>query len=360
MGQTLDWLDIDQRSLPSVTNSGAVHELSTLSTITQRARFRGALLGFMLAPTAVPILHTEAPTEEQSGLRRHPDSHGISAGIKSITRCFEQIDCFLSADPPSADLPPSQNSHSKTWLDSVPILLRYHNHPNRHRLWQSNTATTAQYRVLSDILERAMSGQPLDQAWLVWRAQQASHIDNVAKNASVSASAKDATTKQHYRWLWHTLKETLRSRKLPIGKAHSRQTATPFAAGASNSLPPHAMARHHDVVIGVTCALATIADGPSAARSYHYGQSVSMAAQKISGEIGWEALLMAGLVSGAIVGHSALPVLWQQPKSPIDVSAPIDVSVGISLADALFRQWAGVLPSSADAQADHHPKNALL
>ena len=74
-----------------------------------------------------------------------------------------------------------------------------------------------------------------------------------------------------------------------------------------------------------------------------YGLSVQMAAQ--FGEV---AILVAGLLSGAIGSQSALPVVWQLQYSATAEDSLADLAFQylevVAIADRLFNQWSGVLP----------------
>lgn len=344
MGQTLDWLEIKQPSLATFEYKERGSEAKgALDITTRQAHFRGALLGLMFVPTAVSLTRTNnrgpgaakrtvtprQATRPETTTKGY-QSNSISEGVGQITYCLKQISCFLSATPTS-----QQGGDGKTWLDAVPTLLRYHDHIKRHALWHADTATTAQYWLLSDILSQAMSRQPLNKAWLKQQVQQATQTSSTA------------ATNRHYRWLWHTLDKTLQA-TLRHRKLSPQGTNYPYEllALAADNLTPHEIDQHRDVVTGITCALTAIYDEQTAPSHYHYGLSISMAAQTISANTGWEAPLMAGLVSGAIVGHSALPVWWQQPSHHPAIEGTIEAAVGISLADALFRQWAGMMIES--------------
>jgi len=304
---------------------------------TQRVRFRGAVLGLMLTPVAVSLMPIRMPMSradaDGADKARSVIDEVLQFLQERVDYCALQVRLFLSAEAVGGEANLQDKTQDKTWLDAVPMLLRYYDHPNRYRLWQAGAAATAQYWFLSDILALAMSGQSMDRDWLRRRPYP-------------SGAAQASETVRHYQWLWHALTQQL------ADSSNMRWQSLPREAALHEAIP-HEMAPHRDVVIGVACALAGIANGPSAV-SGSYSLSVSMAAQQISANASWQAPLIAGLVSGAIVGHAALPVLWQQTHSLLHLSPPISspgVEVGVAMADALFRRWAGVMSTSVPMSA---------
>ncbi len=250
---------------------------STISvdTITMQERFRGALLGLVLVPTAVSL----ALTDSRAGGRK---TAAVVEMEKAIARALAQLSHFLSTGSLSLE---SSNSTSATWVDVLPVLLRYCDQSVRTRRNlcsieskavepETSSEKTAQAWLIGDILSQVMSAQPLSKPWV---AQQ---------------------------------------RKRSI-----------------QSVDSSAVAQHYQVL----CELALADDsGLFAHKGCNYGLCVSISARGMAAQTGWEAPLIAGLISGATVGYSALPLLWQQRMCH---RANTEC---LLLADTLFYQWAGI------------------
>ena len=300
------------------------------SYVSQKDRFRGAMLGLVLAPTAVSLTVAQC-----SGINTAEQLTEIRAALSDI---MEQICSFVSVPSIPFQRACGKTLDKTTWLDAVPTLLRYHGHPDSRSFWQSDAATTAQYWVLSDILACVMRNQPLDKTWLMRQVQQ-------TLQAGIASSVA-----RHYCWLWHNLEKTLlNSRPRTPENADYSQ---PPSFSASENLTSHEMASHHAVVSGASCALAAIYEEQVANISCNYGLSVAMAMQQVSVSGDWHALLIAGFISGAIVGQGNLPVSWQQRQfykqrketvSTVSVERSQRSSIAVSLADALYHQWSGSL-----------------
>ncbi|MEM9947297.1 MAG: hypothetical protein AAF810_14685 [Cyanobacteria bacterium P01_D01_bin.36] len=243
------------------------------SVATMQNRFRGAVLGLILAPT--PLLIGAIASNSET-LEKMSDA---------IQQVIAQLSDYLSAQNSSANTPFSlltrgstQNATGKTnWINALPTLLRYHDQPTqgRHSLWNVEVNEHAPIWLLGDVLSAALSGQPINRQAL-------------------------------YRE------------------------------------PSPGIPHHHAVATGISIVL-----GPNHHHANHnhanynhvsYVHSISTSLRSAVPDSAWETSLIAGLVSGAIVGHRALPILWQQEKC-----SSVCASRGIALADALFRRWAGFI-----------------
>ena len=341
-------------------------------------RFQGALLGLWLVPRAVAESNRTADEWENWAA-------AVAFGFEQILATPAEPLSPQSAQEGLTALSTGQTELLPLWLTDIAELLRYHD--SRERRWQrfatesqtsgsqtsgsqtsgSQAPAEAQYLILGDLLEFALSGgagSPVDYlAQLQMRSQP---------YALLSAPAR------HYRGI---LMEIC-TRLSPDWRSPDVSQSIPGDL-RTHDLTAAELADHTAFIGGLLSALA-------------YPESYCMSVQAAARD-GGMAALAAGVLAGAISGRMALPVLWQMslaakseqapgPSSSLnqefchssgnqiekqdDLSNPLNrTSVDrtptdklaqlsqqrlpevSALANRLFEQWAGILPAASTPSA---------
>ncbi len=283
---------------------------------TLRDRFRGALLGLSLAPTALCVI--EKNVVEAVSLKGSEKGSGKGSGevVEGLDRSI------LGA--------------------IVPKLLRYHDSWERRRDWIVSGAiplegcaialsetdqdaeqpaycepiVQVQMLMLGDFLEMALGGFDYPHPHVSDGLSGLAYLEN-------RLSQYDLPTVQQ-RYYLTALAEIFPGQL--SRKDLRRSSVSIFSSGAPSFSAPTAF------VGAILCAL-------------RYPESYGLAVQAAAawGEL---AVAIAGLLAGASGGQSALPVLWQLKHGLMSdgVGAGHDVngSEVLAIADRLFGQWAGI------------------
>ncbi|MGC1307524.1 MAG: hypothetical protein WA885_09865 [Phormidesmis sp.] len=281
--------------------------------------FQGALLGLVLAPTA--LIFDGVP----------------AAAIESINQwvdtSIQSVQMFLSGQH-QAKAAQRETAANVYLLASLPALLRYAN--DWQRRWNylrsagwlciDNSAkdpdwATAQILCLGDFLEIILSKHLPNNAWAGKRHPDAwgslTHLKWRIEQYSAAGLCDQQC--QRYQWILG---------KLTMGLADNGQwQLSQASASEPTDEPTDALNATglKDSASFVTAVLSAVVHPES------YSLAVRMASQ------GGGHSLIAGIVSGALGGRASLPVLWQ--LNSID-----KVSVTVATADALCDQWAGIQP----------------
>ncbi|MEL6470680.1 MAG: hypothetical protein AAFQ74_13205 [Cyanobacteria bacterium J06623_4] len=268
--------------------------------------FQGAVFGLQLAPIALQFGGSAAKGSTVAS----PES------LSLLTRCFESLSAFLQA--PNQFAP--ELAGPEAVLNSVPILLRYCDHPAQRwqRLSAFSPAVSALCWVLGDALALtvqspslfscSLAGEPM----LTW-------IDDYAREYASRQAALGEDHAKRCQLLWSAIAHQV----LTVGEP--TMSATPDAS----------FARFFASIGGATDADRQVAGGIASALLHagDYGASVRAAAC-FRGVAPW----VAGLVSGAMNGPSALPMLWQLQADRANVVSSQQRRL---IAEGLYALWSG-------------------
>lgn len=304
-----------------------------------RDRFQGAALGLMLVPSA--LLYATARSQVTNLARQD---------AKRITQYLPH------------------------WLEILPNLLRYHDHTpaDRHRrilkagapllnIESSNTVLTAQRWVLSDVLSWALKYRHRDSS----ASRLRSLADEIVRTHDHKNPKHSAITTNfspiyhHYYGLWTDVLlqlSQIEDKRLDVVELSSfwllqqpihlttaekvlHQCVMTGILGSVLPLIDNCHKSYAQVMAAV--ANATIGKTSSASSS---GVASSLMPKGLSADDDsrYQIVLVAGLIFGAAVGRSSLPVLWQRGMCVADELPTIDD--GVAIADQCFEAWRGRLP----------------
>lgn len=300
----------------------------------RRDRCQGALLGLWLAPTAIRALNISGDRPVNQPVNQ-PDMAADMAAVAALS--FAQVNQF-TASPSTFHTQPWPQA-LPYWLFSLPVLLRHHDSWQQRLQWvhrhlsSSNSLTqaaakinlnaTAQALLLGDLLQIALSpeGNALDldsvgqgQRWQFWQ----NHLSLLAERAQ--------------------------SYHLILGQTLSYQTLLTHLDQALTGAFAEASPLTATDQIWVQ-ALAAALSQP---------QSYSLTVRRLDH---WSdrTALVAPLMSGALQGQAALPVLCQLRSAPLDLEnlenlefrdQILDRATLLAAANRLVDQWAGILPAA--------------
>ncbi|MEL6899644.1 MAG: hypothetical protein AAFP07_01730 [Cyanobacteria bacterium J06606_4] len=271
--------------------------------------FQGAVLGLQLAPLALQFGGLPAATKATTVTS--PES------LSLLTHCLERLSAFLQA--------PNQFDPELTGpgavLNSVPILLRYCDSPAQRwqRLSTFSPAVSAPCWVLGDALALTIQS-PSPFSCSLTGEHMLAWIDDYAREDTSRQAALGEDYAKRCQALWLAIAHQLPTKREPT------MSATPDASfeGFFASMAEGATEIDRQVAGGIASALLYASD---------YGASVRAAA-RFRGVAPW----VAGLVSGAMNGPSALPALWQLQA---DRAGVVDSQQCRLMAEGLHALWSG-------------------
>ena len=299
--------------LGSCTATGSLERYSSEPRRSVRDRFRGALIGLSLAPTAV-----SAQLSADSSVNKLSECAAFS---------LEQTRVFLR-QPHAFDLSHVQTascsydseligSESVLWA-SIPVLLRYHDSWQRRLQW------------VSDGWQRSASAPS---SWALTGSSQPAQADIFAQ-VLVLGELLELLLNGHclpiagLSQLQERPTAIALSTHLPVIAPHYRRILAALWTGASNASPPASLQSLS--AASEATARQGFVDAALIALRYleSYPISVQMAAKQ-----GGTAPLVTALIAGAWGGQASLPALWQ--------TSPYCPKI-LAMADDLFTLWAGV------------------
>ncbi|PZO45393.1 MAG: hypothetical protein DCF15_21590 [Phormidesmis priestleyi] len=317
----------------------------------RRDRCQGALLGLWLAPTAIRTLNIsgDRPANRPVNLPLAPDMAADMAAVAALS--LAQVNHF-TASPSTFHTRPWPKA-LPYWLFSLPVLLRYHDSWQQRLQWvymhlssldsltkadaKINSIAISQSLLLGDLLQIALrcEGNSTDlgcvgqgQRWQFWQ----NHLSLLAERAQAYNLISGQTLS--YQTLLTHLNQAF------TNQAFTFAEASPLAAADQ---------------IWVQ-ALAAALSQP---------QSYSLTARQLA-YWGDRTALVAPLMSGALQGQAALPVLCQLRSAPLHSEhlehfefrhqLPGRATL-LAAANRLVDQWAGILPAADSNSATDRVRN---